>query len=521
MRSIRGIRLMSAVASVVSLWVIGVSLLWGVTGAVWAQTDPTAPPDYSIRNIRHELTDENRTVVVLFDVVNNGGAASTSTTARVLSTQGDQIPGAEAAIPPLEQFGVYPVRLTFPVFVFQQFSGERVSLRATVGIGDIERPGSDFIGDNTTRFSVQIPVLPTVPVGTGGAQTVLPPGACDGEIVLNICFDQTTRAIIAAILAGLGILVIVIWIATIILRALFSRPATFSVWQPPYAQSAYLDPNSLAGRRALWQPHAQADTLPMPCQPGTYAARKVLIGAEGGKLKNWRVIGVRLNQYDMYGRVSRSQVIGDAGMVKRLDRAARRSEKLDAPRAERAMRAIGKKLANEFTGKVSRRSASLPVALDVRVDGKHGTVKIVFELHQCVGDGYQQIDSWEPEMVITDRSAGVIHENLTYSLYGQRPTEKMRDFRKRLRAEITRTLANTFAGASPVDKSAKPAKRGKSAADVPAAPTGAPAVPHHASVSGEGDTSMSGDTSPVEVPRDPTPPRRPASDAPHDDMVPE
>jgi hypothetical protein len=172
--------------------------------------------------------------------------------------------------------------------------------------------------------------------------------------------------------------------------------------------------------------------------PGTFAARKALIGANGAKLSGWRVAGVRLNQYDSFGRIARSQVIGDNGLVKRVDRAVRKSSGLDSKKASSAVRPVASKLAKQFAKRITRKSAGLPVALDVRLDGQHGEVRIIFELHECIGNGYQRVDQWEPEMVVTDK--GIIHENYSYTLYGQRQDESKRAFRKRLREDMTKTL---------------------------------------------------------------------------------
>ena len=217
----------------------------------------------------------------------------------------------------------------------------------------------------------------------------------------------------------MGIIVVVVvllWVLTVIVRLLFSRPPTLPAWQPPYVITPLIDPNSTNGRRQLWQQHAQSDILPAPCAPGEYMVRKLLIGSNGVKLSGWRVTGMRISQYDRYGRVARSQTILPKGTVKALDRAVRKSASLAWEKAERAVRPLRKTLTKSLLKKSTKQNAILPVALDIRLVGMHGEVGILFELYGCVGGDWHEIDHWEPEMRVVN---GSIHENFTYTLLGQ------------------------------------------------------------------------------------------------------
>ncbi|MDX2161600.1 MAG: hypothetical protein SF162_09765 [bacterium] len=466
-------------------------------------------PDYAIRNIRTERNPDSADVSVVFDVVNNGGPATATATARVIDNTGTEL-GTPVTVQPLGAAQTTPVRITFPIYLFTNRAGQIVSLTAQVGLNEIERENSESAGDNTARISLPIPPLEALvppsestPAPIDGAAQAAPGGVegfiqqvLNGDVIDVAGIDVNARVIVIGLLIGLFVLLILIWVVTIILRLLFTRPAVFPAWQPPYATAAYLDPNSLAGRRSLWQPHAQSDSLPMPCQPGSYAARKVLVGIDSVKLHDWRITGVRLNQYDMYGRVARSQVIGDTRLVKRLDRLAKRSASLDKARAERAVRRISGVLTRHFRRRLNKRSAMLPLALDVRFQGRHGEVRIAFELQQCVGDGYVPVDSWEPEMVVTT-NGGVIQENFTYTLYGQRQAEKTSAFIKRLRIDINRTLAQMIAGAAPAAGKPAPGRKaapppGSAPSSVPPAPAAPPAI-------------MGGETEQVQAQLDPTP----------------
>lgn len=452
-------------------------ILLGILGAflmvmpVMGQGE-NAPPDYAIRNILSSV--EGTMIVVSFDVVNEGSAAAIPATASIADRTGQAL--ASEIVQPLSEFANSNVRLSFPAYIFQNQAGRTVRLTATVGIGEIEQDGSALIGNNTARVSVTIPenvgAMPTAP--DGSAQTS---GEEDAETILGIRMDSSTRLTIAAIVAGAGILLILIWAILLILRMLFSRPAVFPNWQPPYISTSYIDPNTLNGRRQLWQPHAQSDVLPMPCELGSFAARKVLIDTNGAKLAGWHVTGVRLNQYDSFGRVARSQVIGENGIVKRVDKAVKKSSTLNAEKAAKTMRPVANSLASAFTKKISRKNAGLPVALDIRLDGRHGEVRIIFELHECVGAGYKQVDQWEPEMVVTDK--GIIHENFSYTLYGQRQDESKGAFRKRLSADINKTLGTMVQSLA---AEAKPKNEPPPApqAQPQAQPLGQPTIPQHA-----------------------------------------
>jgi hypothetical protein len=468
-------------------------MLWGVFSAVMLVIGQTDAPDYSIRSIRYEFTPDGTQVAVIFDVLNNGGAADAETTARLLDQTGSPI--SQATVPPLDPFETAPVRLEFPTYLFEASAGQSVSLSATVGIPDIEAAGSLNAGDNTARISVPIPILnvATPEVVPGGEVQVAPPsqGAVytledwlRGVLINVLGVDIDSRILIIGIVVGLGIALLLLWIVLTILRVLFTRPVVFPLWQPPYSTTSYIDPNSLAGRRILWQPHAGSDLLPVPCQPGAFAARKVLVGTQGGKLHGWRVTGLRLNQYDMYGRVARSQVIAESRWVKRLNRAAKRSASLDAARAERRARPIARHMTRELRKRVHKRSMMLPIAMDVRLDGRHGDIRIVFELHQCDGSGYTPIDTWEPEMVVTTQG-GIIRENLTYTLFGRRQDEKPRAYYRRVRMDMARTLGHLLAGATPKPPKAAAPKGGRKALP--------PTPPEQSSVPPE--TSL--DTSPI------------------------
>ena len=56
-----------------------------------------------------------------------------------------------------------------------------------------------------------------------------------------------------------------LWLLSLILRLIFRRPPRFDVWQPPYAQPNWQDPNSEMGRRQAG--NSTHRTAPWPRQP--------------------------------------------------------------------------------------------------------------------------------------------------------------------------------------------------------------------------------------------------------------
>jgi hypothetical protein len=395
-------------------------------------------PDYSIRNIRTPPSEEE--IVIQFEVVNNGAAASVPTNANVtIATTGQTVGVADVAPLGANEQSTITVRIrpNSPGLT----SGDRVLFLIRVGIGDIENEDSNTVGDN----SAITPAI-TVPAVSGAQPEIVPtqattpaptPSSPAPPVAVPFSIDFTNPLHIALIIGAGGILLILIWMLTIILRLLFARPPIFTTWQPPYVFTPLMNPNTTTGRRQLWQQHAQSDTLSLPCSPGNFMARKVLIGMNGGKLAGWRVTAMRISQYDMYGRVARSQTIAPKSVVKRMDWTVRKSAKLSPKRAERVVRPAAKRLLRDFRKRI-KRNPSLPIALDIRLKGTHGEVRIVFELHQCIENHWQMVDQWEPEMTIL---SGSLFENFTYSLHGQRPGEKKRQFAQRLQKELTQVLA--------------------------------------------------------------------------------
>jgi hypothetical protein len=329
----------------------------------------------------------------------------------------------------------------FPASSFQ-------SLYVVVGVDELppaNQRNEAYIG--TINVFVPPPLAEPVISPTPADSITLPGGI--RLPAMSLMWIDLRNPLMWLLIFGIFVIVFVlVQIVSLILRALFSRPPVLSAWQPPYIVIPLIDPNSTNGRRQLWQQHAESDTLPSPCAPGNFMVRKLLIGNDGVKLGGWRVSGLRVSQYDRYGRVARSQIVFPKSVVRSLDRAVRKSASLeDTRRAENAVRSTARSMTAALLKKNGKQNATLPVAFDIRFVGMHGEVRILFELYGCNAGMWQEIDHWEPEMRVVN---GSIHENFTYTLLGQYPQETRKQFRQRLEADIRRVLTAMVQAPPPI-----------------------------------------------------------------------
>lgn len=79
----------------------------------------------------------------------------------------------------------------------------------------------------------------------------------------------------------------------------------------------------------------------------------------------------------------------------------------------------------------------------------------------------KKIDEWQPELVVT---SGQIQENFTYTFFGKKEGETPRQFRQRLRDEVTTILASLVWGKNfaPPAQAAAPAMPAVLAEPLPA-----------------------------------------------------
>jgi hypothetical protein len=396
--------------------------------------------DYAIRNIRSRFSDDNRQVEVRFEVWNIGADASTTATAtlNVIAT-GQQV--ATDIIAPLRAQEIVTVTLIFPASLFATNSVE--SFRAAVGIGEVEAEGSADIGNNFAQISITFPANLSQSPTDAPTPAPQPTSARESNVLsdllasLNIQVNWNDPAQVALVAGVSGAALILLLIIVLIVRTITQRPPDFANWQPPYLNMPMLDPNTLPGRRQQWQIHAQNSAVPLVSSEGAFHIRKLPTNHDGQYLSGWRVMGLRLSQYDQYGRINRTQTLAPQRTVSSVNRVVRQREHLSREQLLRRLQPAARRMVQQFRRKLNERTVMLPIVLDVRLRGRQGGVKIRFELYQYVQRYWTLVDHWEPEMVITSKQ---IYESATYTLYGQRPNETPKEFRARLQLEIAHLL---------------------------------------------------------------------------------
>jgi hypothetical protein len=400
-----------------------------------------ARPDYAIRNIRERFSSDGTEAIVEFEVVNTGGAATQPASVDLALIATGEVIDSDT-LNPLPAQGQFTITFVFQTNLFSP--GSIQSLRAAVSMNEPEVSDRNNFGQISITFpevtaEATAEATPEVaPIPRSSLEDVLRP---INRVFAN--FDPSNPVHIA-VAAGIGgAVLLLLLLLAIILRLLFQRTPQFGNYQPPYANTLPVDPNTTIGRRQQWQQHAQNSALPNPCVDANTLARKLLIGVDGGTLTGWRVKAIRMSQYDMYGRVARSQALASGRWVKRLDGAVRKSGSMDVERVARRVRPVAIALVKEFGKRLNQRNSMLPVALDIRFQGTHGDVRIVFELYQCQYGQWQKLDGWEPEMTVVGKT---IYESYTYNLHGLSPGESLKDFRRRLADNLTAALAEMIKG---------------------------------------------------------------------------
>lgn len=451
-----------------------------------AQTD--TPPEFLIRSLFCGL--EAGQVIVRFDVVNAGGPASEP--AEVVTSSTGSGPLATDQVPPLAANARQPVELRFP----SNLANGTLRLRTTVTASPANSGGGPPIVQTAT-CAVNIPVVQ--PSAVSEAVSTPQPDA-EWSFGLDVR-PEWLLAVVVGLCCALLMLAGLVWLASRLFRR---TPPFFPAWQPPYVPAMMLNPATQAGARAGWQEHAASDALPTPCLPYDHAARKVLMSMDGVKLRNWRFEALRAVQYDMYGRVGRTQVIASKRFIERLNQQLAKAQPRPGktPRTPeaiiQALRPSAAALANRLL-KTTERTPSLPIAVDLRLVGDHGQVRILFELYTCAEGGWRLVDAWEPELMLR---GGQIAEFFSYTFYGRLPEETRKAFRHRLREDVAQRLALLIAQPPPLPPVTAPPV-GLAEPPVPSGST-APAAPAQFDQPAPPPTQ--------EIPRVPDAPSAPESD---------
>ncbi|MCU0498172.1 MAG: hypothetical protein MUF87_12540 [Anaerolineae bacterium] len=431
-----------------------------ILGAGTSRATTDVPPNYVINLITADIT--NGQIEIEFGVTNIGGASNISTQAELVAfdDNGNARVIARETLRPLngntdrETLILRADAVQFPANSQQIFRIQIASL-----------PGQPAITSDTESISLTMTTSSAPnPSPTNAPEFQFP------DLRLQLNFNAQERVLLSmGIIAATMLLLLLL---RLLWRLLFSQPVDFTTpWQPPYATMPQLDPYSVGGVRQAWQPYAQNNTLTATAIPNAYHVTKHLIGTDGVYLSGWQIMAMRLVQYDQFGRVSRSQTLARPWMLKRLNRLMQKNRGLNSKQLERHLQPIAKRLIRQFYKKITRRSAMLPIALDVRLKGTHGEVNIFFELYQFQPNGWLPLDRWQPEMIVTGKT---LHESYTFTLYGQTGNETLRQFRQRLPHDLTRVLSE-FIGAKSTQVRSKPTS-GPIAPDTPTTAT-TPSVP--------------------------------------------
>jgi hypothetical protein len=410
-----------------ALWFL-MLFLWTVPAL--AQTGP----DYAIANIRPvEWAPDGGSVQIAFDVNNQGSTAGTIAVVRLLHTETGQELARENLNPLIANEGV-TVILNVPTALLDRDNPQ--TLEVFVGIGEVEAVDAPTITNNTAIIIV--PPLSQLAAAPLPTPTAAPAGP--DVLLQRLGFDLNDPVHRTALIVIGVALAIMLLLGLIVLALVVRRAPRFTLHLPPYASIPPMAPSTQAGRRQGWQFHAQNDLMPpYPANEGATHIRKLLVSSDGRKLGNWQITGLRLSQYDQYGRVARTEVVAAARHGRRLSKTAARADRLTEDQLSRRVRPVARALIGPFRRRITPRSAMLPVALDLAFQGVHGEVRIRFELYYLEQGRWRLVDSWEPEMTITGRA---IHENFTYSLYGLRPGEPFKTFPRRLEDDLTTLLAD-------------------------------------------------------------------------------
>jgi hypothetical protein len=414
-----------------------------------AQSEESGP-DYAVRFIRSRFSEDLVQTIVEFDVVNNGVAASFPAVATLnLIETGETV--ARSIVPPLTAGEIVTVSLPFATSQFRPNSVEQ--FRVAVGIGQIEQEGTVNVQDNFALISISFPSnVPTSESTPEATPEVTPEPSSNpvadplNQLLDQLPFDRNDPNQVAVAAGITGAVLLLLLLVYLILRLVFRRPMQFSNWQPPYAPLFQMDPNSQIGRRIQWQMAAQSNVLLPPTGEGAYQVRKLPLGVDGTYLANWRVSGLRISQYDRYGRISRSQVIAVRGSVNRLNRIVRGRRSLKDDQVKSRIRPVARALSIQLRKKVNEKTALLPLMLDLRLQGKHGEIQLWFELFRAQYGQWSLVDRWQPEMTVSGKG---IEENFTATLHGQQPGEKLGMFRKRLEDHLVQVLFDLVTATTP------------------------------------------------------------------------
>ena len=422
--------------------------LWIFPLAGFAQTTPR---DYSVAPPRVAYSPDGAFAVVSFTVSNQGGDASEPSQIVISEYQ----TGREQKIEPLPPLSAGNAQdFAIQLSLADLNADGIISFKIEAGIDAFELANSPIARDNSQLFHIDRSAAGAAEGNSGSFEADRPAGATYQVFIpivnLGVNFledgiqlndNRYSGGDILRFLLLLAVALFCLWLLSLILRLIFRRPPRFDAWQPPYAVNNWHDPNSAPGRRQSWQFHAQNSAIPKPSAPDQVAVVKRLLDKRGAILGSWKVTAMRTVQYDVYGRINRTEVLMPRKMINQLNRVLRRAPNYANHELHKAISPIAKRLSKYALAPVEKQNLMLPLALDIRFEGITEEVRIQFELFQYRDSAWHLIDQWEPEF---GQVGEHVPEHFTFSLNGQLSGESKGEFRTRLRDDITQLLAGLF-----------------------------------------------------------------------------
>ncbi len=423
------------------------------------------PRDYVISPPRVYYSAGGEVAVVSFTVSNQGGDASEPSQIIISEYQSGRVEISEQ-LPPLaaEQAREFSIQLPLANLSADGI----VSFKIDAGIDDFELANSPIASNNSQLFHIDRAAASQASGNEQAASAADQAGTAFDlyiplvDVGINLLADgiqlNDSRYSGGDMLRAIGLLAFALfclWLLSLALRLLFRRPPRFEVWQPPYAVNNFQDPNSALGRRQSWQFHAQNSTLAAPSAPDQVTVLKRLLNKRGTILGGWQVIALRTVQYDVYGRINRTEVLMPRKLIKQLNRVLRRAPDYVDHELQKRLKPIANRLCKHALGPVEKQNLMLPFALEIRFEGATEQIRIQFELYQYQSDAWRLIDKWEPELGLVGEQ---VPEQFAFTLNGQLSGESKQEYKSRLREDMTRLLAGLFYQREAEEDSAPPGK---------------------------------------------------------------
>ena len=154
-------------------------------------------------------------------------------------------------------------------------------------------------------------------------------------------------------------------------------------------------------------------------------------------MSGWRVKAMRSIQYDIYGRISRTEVLMPRGVIEKLNRLLQRAATQDEAALHKAIESLAKRIGRVTLSPIEKQNLPLPIALEIRFESESGEARILFELYQYRGEDWQLLDAWEPDL---GQTGARIPEQFNFTLNGQLPGEEAREYKLRLRTDLAALL---------------------------------------------------------------------------------